>query len=175
MQDINWSLVQFKYEMLGYSLEELAEEHSLSIAVLEYSSKNWKQISLEQDASIDMGEVKSIEDVLIKLNSKVINQTQAFQILKQKFLGSKYIELEVILLQKTISIASSISDTDIKAATTLKSLTEILTNLISQNPLLKSDSLNNDESEKEKVWEVRFMETKPKEEEKDGIATSNTK
>jgi len=174
MQDTNWNLVQFKYEMLGYSLEDLAKEHSISTAVLDYNSKNWKQISLEQDISINMDDIKSIEDVLVKLNSQVINQTQAFQILKQKFLGSKYIELEIILLQKTISIASNISDTDIKAVTTLKSLTEILTNLINLNPLLKSEVTKNDENkDKDKVWEVRFIETEPKKEKND-TTTTNT-
>ena len=172
MQDINWNLVQFKYEMLGYSLEDLAREHNISAAVLAYNAKSWKQISLEQNASIDMENIKSIEDVLTKLNSQVINQTQAFQILKQKFLGSKYIELETILLQKTISVASSIPDNDVKAASILKSLTETLTNLINQNPLLKTENFDNNEEE-DKVWEVRFVESKPKEEE-NGTATTNT-
>jgi len=163
MRDINWELVKFKYEMLGYSLEDLAREHSLSTAVLEYSSKDWKQISLEQDASIDMENIESIEDVLTKLNSQVINQTQAFQILKQKFLGSKYIELEMILLHKTISIASSISDTDIKSAATLRTLTEVLMNLIDQNPLLKS--IEAPAKEEDKTWKIEFVDAKPKEEE----------
>jgi len=163
MRDVNWELVKFKYEMLGYSLEDLAKEHSLSTAVLDYNSKSWKQISLEQDASIDIKSIESIEDVLTKLNSQVINQTQAFQILKQKFLGSKYIELEAILLQKTISIASHISDDDTKAASTLRSLTEVLTNLIGQNPLLKSEGVDN--IDRDKVWEIRVVEAKPKEKE----------
>jgi len=165
MQDVNWGLVQFKYEMLGFSLEDLAKEHSLSAAVLEYNAKNWKQIPLEQDTSIDMENIKSIEDVLIKLNLQVINQTQAFQILKQKFLGSKYIELEMILLHKTISIASNISDTDIKSAATLRTLTEILTNLIEQNPLLKSTEIP--AKEEDKTWKIEFVDAKPKEEEKE--------
>jgi len=173
MQDTNWNLVQFKYEMLGYSLENLAREHNLSTAVLEYNAKSWKQISLEQDASIDMDSIKSIEDVLTKLNSQVINQTQAFQILKQKFLGSKYIELETILLQKAISLASNITDTDIKAASILKSLTETLTYLIAQNPLLKSDVSSNDDKEEDKVWEVRFVGTKPEEKEKNNENDKN--
>jgi len=163
MQDTNWSLVQFKYEMLGFSLEDLAKEHSLSTAVLEYNAKSWKQVPLEQDASIDMDSIKSIEDVLHKLNSQVINQTQAFQILKQKFLGSKYIELEMILLHKTISIASSISDTDIKSAATLRTLTEVLMNLIDQNPLLKS--IEAPAKEEDKTWKIEFVDAKPKEEE----------
>ena len=157
MQDINWSLIKFKYEFLGFSLEDLAAEHSISSAVLQYNSKDWKQISLEQEELVDLEGIKSIEDVLVKLSKQTTNQTQAFLILKQKFLGPKFMELETVLLHKAISLASNIKSDDPRAASTLKSLTEVLVSLIGQNPLLKSgESLGGGDGEK--VWEVRIVE-----------------
>jgi len=166
MQDTNWDLVQFKYEFLGFSLEDLASEHSISFAVLEYNSKSWKQISLGQDTLVDMNDVKSLDDVLEKLSTQTINQAQAFLILKQKFLGSKYVELEAILLQKAISLAANIKDDDPRSAAILKSLTETLVNLINQNPLLKSKEVGG-ASEGDKVWEVRVVSAEPKQEKED--------
>lgn len=164
MQDTNWELIKLKYEFLGFSLEDLAHEHSISSAVLEYNSKDWNQISLEQD-EIDMSDIKSLDDVLEKLSTQTINQTQAFQILKQKFLGSKYIELETVLLQKAISLAANLKDDDPRSASTLKSLTDTLVNLLSQNPLLKSGEAVSRDGDK--VWEVRFVDAKPKKPEKE--------
>jgi hypothetical protein len=158
MQDTNWEIVKFKYEILGASLESLAEEHSLSLAVLQYNSKSWKQISLEQEELMDLEDIKSIEDVLVKLSKQTTDQTQAFLILKQKFLGPKFMELETVLLHKAISLASNINDKDPRAASVIKSLTEVLVNLIGQNPLLKSGESVSD-GDGEKVWEVRIVET----------------
>lgn len=159
--DINWDLVQFKYEFLGASLEDLAFEYSISAAVLKYNSKNWKQISLVQDEFIDMKDVKSLDDVLKKLSIQTLNQTQALQILKQKFLGPKYIEFETILLHKAISIASNISEKDQRSASILKSLTETLVNLVNQNPLLKSEEI--EDGSGDKIWEVRVVDAKSEE------------
>ena len=159
MQDINWSLIKFKYEFLGFSLEDLAAEHSISSAVLQYNSKDWKQISLEQEELVDLEGIKSIEDVLVKLSKQTTNQTQAFLILKQKFLGPKFMELETVLLHKAILLASNVNEKDPRAASTLKSLTEVLVSLIGQNPLLKSgESVGGGDGEK--VWEVRIVENK---------------
>jgi len=165
MQDTNWELVKFKYEFLGFPLADLAKEHNISIVVLEYNAKTWSQISLGQDDLVGMEDIKSIEDVLKKLSKQTINQSQAFQILKQKFLGSKYIELETTLLHKAVQIASNLDEKDSRAASTLKSLTETLVNLINQNPLLKSWESGNDE-DTDRVWEVRVISAKPKEGEK---------
>ena len=161
MLDTNWELVKFKYEFLGFSIEQLARDHNISTAVLEYNSRDWKQISLEQCDPVDMKDIKSISDVLDKLSTHTLNQTQALSILKQKFLGSKYVEFETTLLFKAIAITSHLDETDNRSASTLKSLTEVLVNLLSQNPLLQSGEITK-ESES-KVWEIKIVEAEPKE------------
>ena len=163
--DANWDLIKFKYEFLGFSIEDLAAEHSISTAVLQYNSKNWKQISLVQDDLVDMKDIKSIDDVLTKLSKQTINQTQAFLILKQRFLGPKFMELETVLLQKSISIASNLDEKDVRGATTLKNLTDVLTNLIGQNPLLKSGESMSD-GESDKIWEIRVVDVEKEKEDK---------
>jgi len=165
MQDTNWELIQFKYEFLGFSLKDLAREHSISLAVLEYNSKDWKPISLEQCDPVNMDSIKSIDDVLDKLSTQTLNQTQALSILKQKFLGSKYVEFETILLFKAIAIASNLAENETKSATTLRALTDILVNLLGQNPLLQSGEIANREGDK--VWEIKIVEAKAKPSETD--------
>ena len=164
MQDINWDLVQFKYEFLGFSLESLANEYHISTAVLNYNAKNWKQISLEQGDLTSIDEIKSIDDVLTKLSKQTVSQTQAFSILKQKYLGPKFIELETILLYKAISIASNLKENDKGSANVLKNLVDVLTNLIDQNPMLNPDDI--EEGDSDKTWEVKIIHT-TEEKEKD--------
>jgi hypothetical protein len=174
MQDTNWDLVQFKYEFLGFSLADLASEHSISPAVLEYNAKHWNQILLDQDNLVDLNEIKSIDDIISKLGKQTINQSEAFSIIKQKFLGPKFIELETILLHKAISIASNVDEKDPRSANTLKNIVEVLTSLLSQNPLLGSKE-DTSEGDGDKVWEIKIVnapepksdpaEPEPKEEE----------
>jgi len=156
MLDVNWDIVQFKYEFLGFSLPDLAAEHNISAAVLGYNAKGWNQIELDQTDLVDMNEIKSIDDVLNKLGKQTINQTQAFSIIKQKFLGPKFIELETILLHKATSIASNLDEKDSRSANTLKNLVEVLTGLLAQNPLLGSKE-STDGGDGDKVWEIKII------------------
>ena len=138
MEDTNWELVQFKYEILGYSLNDLAKEHSISLPVLEFNAKNWKQIplaTLEKPLSLD--DISSLDDILIKLGDQTATRAKAFAILKQKFLGPKYVELETVLLHKAIIMASQIKDNDPLGARTLRTLATVLSDLLQQNPLLR--------------------------------------
>ena len=156
MADVNWDMVQFKYEFLGFSLADLAVEHGISLTVLNYNAKDWNQIELDQTDLVDIGEIKSIDDVLDKLGKQTINQTQAFSIIKQKFLGPKFIELETILLHKAISIASNLDERDSRSANTLRNLVEVLTGLLAQNPLLGPKE-STDGGDGDKVWEIKII------------------
>jgi len=136
MQDTNWELLKFKYEVLGTSLEALAEEHTVSPAVLKFNAQEWKQIPLASKESLDLDDVKSLEDVLSKLGEETASHTKAFAILKQKFLGPKYVELETVLLHKAIEMAQGLNASDPRGASTLKNLANVLGDLLSKNPLL---------------------------------------
>jgi len=161
MQDINWDLLKFKYEVLGISIKDLAMEHSVSEPVLKYNSQSWKRIPLASGTPLDLEGLTSLEDVLTKLGSETSSQTKAFAILKQKFLGPKYVELETVLLHKAIEMAQSLKSDDPRAAQVLRSLTTVLGDLLIQNPLLVSDALEKDESATE--WKITVVDGSKKE------------
>ena len=162
MENTNWELLKFKYEVLGVSLADLAVEHKVSEPVLKFNSQTWKMIPLASKGSMGLEDVKSIEDVLVKLGNETASQTKAFAVLKQKFLGPKYVELETVLLHKAIEMASELKSNDPRAANTLRSLATILGDLLAQNPLLGSglDELDTGEA---KEWKVTFVDATNKE------------
>jgi hypothetical protein len=158
MNVTNWDLLKFKYEVLGVPLTEIATDANVSEAVLNFNSKDWVQLPLEELKGLELKEMKSLDDILTKLGDRTAAQTKVFSILKQKFLGPKYVELETILLHKAIEIASSIDGSDAKAASTLDRLASLLTELIDQNPSLTSEGSG--EGKPDGKWEITFVETK---------------
>ena len=162
MQDTNWDLLKFKYEVLGYSLADLTAEHQVSEPVLKFNSQSWKQIPLASKGPLDLEGLTSLEDVLVKLGSETASQTKAFAILKQKFLGPKYVELETVLLHKAIEMAGEIKGNDPRAAQTLRSLATVLSDLLQQNPLLGS-MLEDGLGMGSKEWKITFVDATEKE------------
>lgn len=158
MNVTNWDLLKFKYEVLGVSLEDIAKESDISTAVVNFNAKDWVQLPLEELKNLNLSEMKSLDDILSKLGTRTADQTKVFSILKQKFLGPKYIELETILLHKAIELASAVDGTDPKAATMLNSLTMLLSSLIDQNPALTTEGPNADKPDGK--WEITFVEAK---------------
>jgi hypothetical protein len=161
----DWELIKFKHEVLGQSLEDLARESNVSLPVLKFNAKDWKQIPLALENQISFEGISSLEDIINKLGDKTSAQTEAFQVLKQRFLGPKYIELETVLLHKTIEMAQSATD-----AKTLRSIASILGDLLDHNPLLSSRDRSDDNEFGSKEWKVTFVDTtkeKPSEEKTD--------
>lgn len=166
MPETNWDLIQFKYEVLGSSLEELAAEYSLSLPVLRFNANNWKQIPLAKQKRIDIHDAETIEDILEKIAKQIGDETKVFTVLKQKFLGPKYIELETILLHKAIETANNLQTSDSLSATTILKLTNILSNLLTQNPLLGSgDDGSGGVATRE--WVVKFVDSNEDEKDED--------
>ncbi|MBR9682474.1 MAG: hypothetical protein GOV02_02260 [Candidatus Aenigmarchaeota archaeon] len=164
MRETNWELLKFKYEVLGSSIEDLAAEHCVSKPVLEFNSRNWKKVSFGMEKPLDLEGVSSMEDILLKLGSETSSQTKAFAILKQKFLGPKYVELETVLLHKAIEMATELNSGDARAANTLRSLAVVLGDLLARNPLLTP---GDEESEGEaREWKITVVDATEKMENK---------
>jgi hypothetical protein len=142
----NWDILRFKYEVLGISLEALAIDTGISIPLLERNSKNWKQVSLVED---DGSKVLSVAEQSSKLQS----------VMKSKILGPKYVELEMLLLYKAIEIANNMNDsTDNSNIVALKNLTDILSNLLSQNPsLIPAKQDTGEIAPTEQKWEINIV------------------
>ena len=164
MHDINWELLKFKYEVLGVSIEDLASEHSVSGPVLKFNSQDCNQLSLASQQPLDLKDLTSLEDILLKLGSETASQTKAFGILKQKFLGPKYVELETVLLHKAIEMANALKSEDPRGAATLRSLSTVLHDLLEQNPLLTPGEKTEDEKEATE-WKITIVEAKEEDEE----------
>jgi hypothetical protein len=162
MQETNWELLKFKYEVLGVPIETLALENQISLPVLQFNSKDWKQIPLASKEPLDLKDVTSLEDILTKLGSETSSQTKAFAILKQKFLGPKYVELETVLLHKAIEMAGEIKGNDPRGAQTLRSLATVLSDLINHNPLLIVGE-NEEDTSTAREWKVTFVDASEKE------------
>jgi hypothetical protein len=164
MQETNWELLKFKYEVLGISIEDLAREHNVSLPVLKFNSQSWKKISFGIGKPLDLDGVSSMEDILLKLGSETASQTKAFAILKQKFLGPKYVELETVLLHKAIEMAAELKSNDPRSAQTLRSLATVLGDLLLHNPLLTpGDGEDGEGSGRE--WTINIVDAVKKEQE----------
>jgi hypothetical protein len=160
MEETNWELIQFKHEVLGYSLEELAREHSLSMPVLNFNAQQWKQIPLAKE-KLDLEDIASFEEILSKLGEHTERQSRAFSILKQKFLGPKYVELETVLLHKAIGYANNMNLNDPVGARTLQSLVNVLSDLLKHNPLV-GGRVEEGELTESREWRI-IVEDKQKE------------
>lgn len=157
MNETNWELLKFKYEVLGISIEDLANEHCVSIPVLKFNSQSWKKISFGMEKPLDLQGVSSMEDILLKLGSETSSHTKAFAILKQKFLGPKYVELETVLLHKAIEMATELKSSDPRSANTLRSLAAVLGDLLARNPLLVPGD-GGVESDGSREWKITFVD-----------------
>lgn len=163
-QDTNWELIQFKYEILGNSLEQLAQEYHLSLPVLKFNAKEWKQSPLVKEKPLQLSDISSLEEIITKLGSQTETQSKAFAILKQKFLGPKYIELETVLLHKTIAMAENIKSNDPIGHRTLRSLTTVLADLLQNNPLLNGKGDNDEDgSNNSREWKITVVKADSRE------------
>lgn len=162
MPEINWELIKFKYEVLEISLDRLAEEHGISPSALQYAAKNWEQVPLVERGE-DFDAVEGVQ-------SGLVEQSKIFSMLKEKFLGPKYIELETTLLHKAIEIANSIPAEGIGAAKIVKDLAEIYKNLTVE----KNKDIDNHLIDTPTKWEVVVVDPEVKKEDESEIKTSDT-
>lgn len=142
----NWDIIKFKYEVMGLSLEAIAVDTGLDISLLRHNAKSWKQLSLVED---DGDRALTAAERASKIHS----------ILKTSHLGPKYVELEMILLYKAIEISNNLTDSaDNSNIVALKNLTDVLANLLAQNPALAQVRKDSEAFlPKENKWEINII------------------
>lgn len=145
MGTTNWDILKFKYEVMGISLEAISMDTGLSLPLVQRNARDWKQLSLvEDDGNVAMSDAERAA----KLHS----------VLKQSHLGPKYVELEMILLYKAIEIANNVNDSaDNQNVLVLKNLTDVLSNLLAQNPSLASSARDGADTPVDKKWEINII------------------
>ena len=161
MDTTNWDLIRFQYEVLGTSLTQLAQEHGLGLPMLEFAAKEWKPIPLAQQKALQFPDISSLEEISKEMVNKVREHTRIHSVLKQKFLGPKYIALEVLLLSKAQQVLAEMDVKDKQAANSLRTITAVLKDLLEQNSLLhvSSEREELEDGRQPTSWEVRIVDT----------------
>ena len=157
LRDINWDLLKFQYEVLGVPLEEIQSENDISDALLQYNSRDWNQAPLISRKNLQFTNLDSLTELTDEVIGQVQEESQITNTIKQKFLLPKYIELESILLEKSISLAKGL-EAERASASALNTLTSVLTSLLKHNPILAP--ANQDEESKgnqDREWKITFV------------------
>lgn len=135
---IDWKLLRFQYEVLGISLQQLADEHPCT------------NIGLIEDAAAEQGWKSSNLDALVPVLSNspdTLNSAEQFaettksflvgaNLVKQRALFPEFARCEAVLLSKLTQAALSIDPSDEKACTRLTNLVKSLQGLLNNNNFL---------------------------------------
>lgn len=159
--EINWDLIRFQYEILGSPLEDLAREHEITLPVLRYNADTWEPIPLAQQKALQFPDVSSLEVITKEMTKQVKNHARAASVLKQRYLGPKYIALEALILSKATMAMTSLDVKDPRAANSIRTITSVMKELLEQNSILHVDSEKEDlgtDSAPTK-WEVKFVDS----------------
>lgn len=138
MVTVDWELIKLQYEMFGSSLEEISADTAIPMARLEYAAAegNWRQTTLpvvktdvQKIASLPTAEAR--ENLLEEINERIGLQN----IVKTSALAPQYASAEARILRKAVELIQSIAD-EANGPAKLKILTDVITMLKSQNPVL---------------------------------------
>ena len=177
MDTTNWDMIRFQYEILGESLKDLATEHNVTLPVLKFNAEEegWKPIPLAQQKALQFPDVSSMETITKEMVKQVKEHTRTASILKQKFLGPKYIALEALLLSKATQVLANLDVSDGRSANSLRTITAVLKDLLEQNSILHVDSEKEDlEVDRAPTeWKVTIVQADKKEEDVDTEPTDS--
>jgi len=148
LQDTDWKLIQFKYECLDFSLEQLSEENNVSLAVLKYASEKWEKAELPSPKSM------SLED----LNENTDERSQLINVLTRRLVEPKLAALGGSLIDKTARMANSLNLSDPRVASTLKALTQVYLQL--KEALIPVSADQTEDGSTPTKWEVQIVEPK---------------
>lgn len=146
MSETNWEILKFKYEVLGVSLEALSLDTKISLPILRHNAKegDWNKLPLAEDPESSITQANDV--------------SKLYSALKQKALSSKYIELEMVLLFKAVELANNLETENSSNVLILKNLTEILTNLLANNPSLRPELPDTSSTLKvPQSWEINII------------------
>ena len=135
LSDINWNIVKFQYEMLGYTLIELMAEYDVSESVMKYQSRNWVQLPVSQREELNFIRTGDIDELTEDVVRQVRNETNLISLAKQKELFPLYVKLEHILLAKSVAIAQGLPE-DSSSISAIGNLLGTLHKLIEKNPII---------------------------------------
>ena len=141
--EINWKTMRVKYELLGYSIEELAEEFELNPDAVQHmvESKGWVK---KTDGASPLHNCTSTEQYLETLTGNLMTEFSIIALHHQQHIQPKFIQIELELVGKLRTAIESLDATLPSAASMLKRLTETLALLVSGSGLYKQVMTNPD-------------------------------
>lgn len=125
MTPLNKPLLRIQYEVLHDSIEDMAQEHGVSEAVIRYAieSEGWaRQPVTNLSPTEDQTEIETATTAMQQ-------RLDAAHTLRQGILDPQYIKIEAALTAKTIDVINSIQATEPTAAKRLRDLMDILATL----------------------------------------------
>lgn len=151
--DVDWGAVQVKYEMLGYSIADLAEEHGMSKDAIKHviKSKGWH--SNDTSAKITCTDP---EEYLPALTKKLTTEFNILALLNQVHVRPKYIAIEHALLEKMAAAVNAIDANETSAVTKIKNLVCSFKELTgnSGSPIQPESTLEDIENESDNFMEM---------------------
>ena len=161
LSNIDWNLVQFQYEILGATKEELMLEYDLTESYVEYITRNWKPVPAAQRKSLQFTQLDTLEELTDDVASQIRKEAHALTTIKQKHLLPKYLELENILVNRAISLAS-VLEIERSSVPAISTLTNVLMTLLQNNPLYSNEDgqIGSGEPQEWKVTVVKSENTR---------------
>ena len=134
MANMDFKTIRMRYELLGDSLQDLAQEYSLTLEQINYlaSEEGWTQNLLPTPAVND----KNVEGYAKSLLETTRHKLSILSVYNQLALRPQYISLEHTLLEKAVAMAKTLDPNEPMAVSKLKTLTSILNDLSNRLGLL---------------------------------------
>ncbi len=129
----DWQLIRMHYEVLGYSVQELAKSHhvSPSLIVAAIKKEQWERHPIVQSvkhwtrATNPDGTLQTEPEILEDVKSKA----QIMDLLRNTERSPDLFKAEAMILSKIGEIVASIDASDVTASKQLKNLVECVKNL----------------------------------------------
>jgi hypothetical protein len=166
LSEINWDMVKFEFEVLGATLEDLEEKYEVAPALMKYNARNWAPCPATKQKELAFTKLEDIETLTDEIASQVKQESEIVSLVKQKFLLPKYVHLEQILLEKTITLATSLEATDRASANAIKTLASVLRDLLAHNPILAPQETELTKSDEPMEWKVTYVDARASDTEK---------
>lgn len=125
---LNIPLMQTQFEVLGESCEDIAENHGITVKMVEYAAEKygWERKNLDPD---------TLQKVVTQQQSTM----ESIHVLRQSVLDPQYIKMEAAITHKAQEVIHAIEPQGAKATAKLKDLTDILARLRPTTAMMKTD------------------------------------
>ena len=161
LSSTDFKTIRLRYELLGDSLQDLAQEYSMSLDQITFLAKEeeWIQSALPtpQDLVVSNTPVDT-ETYAKSLLETTKHKLSILSVYNQLHLRPQYIELEHTLLAAAVQMAKSLKPEDPMSVSKLRTLTGVLNDLSSRLGLLSGAANEGEKMLKENGVSVQIVQ-----------------